>query len=81
MDEAKTASSDRWRRCWGRVSGIVNTCHDGDSFEEFIARNPQLLDCQLPERHYSSETLWSAGARREWVEPDLLPLPSSTQSR
>jgi hypothetical protein len=44
-------------------------------FEAFIAAYPQLLDKDLPARHWSHETLYSDAARAAWVDPDLLALP------
>jgi hypothetical protein len=32
-------------------------------------------DKNLPLRHYSPHRLFSAEARRAWIEPDLAPLP------
>jgi hypothetical protein len=48
------------------------------SFEEFCAKNPELLDSQLAAllKHYRRETLFSPAARAEFVEPDLMPLPA-----
>ena len=43
-------------------------------FDRFIARHPELLDRDLPSRHYSRERLASDDARAAWVEPDLEPL-------
>jgi len=34
----------------------------------------QLLDKDLPRRHYSAERLASEAARQSWVEPDLRPM-------
>jgi hypothetical protein len=45
-------------------------------FEQFIAAYPQLLDKELPARHWRRETLYSEAARAAWVEPDVLALPS-----
>jgi len=44
-------------------------------FSAFTAAYPHLLDTRIIQRHYSREHLWSDAARREWVEPDLQPLP------
>jgi len=44
-------------------------------FEELLAGHPQLLDKDLPLRHWTRERLGSAQARQGWVEPDLAPLP------
>ena len=35
----------------------------------------ELLDKDLPLRHWSRELLWSEAARAQWVDPDLRPLP------
>jgi hypothetical protein len=61
---------------WTRlVAAHLDSC-DRPTFAEFMNENPALLDAGLPERHFSPTTLWGARARREWVEPDLSPLPS-----
>jgi hypothetical protein len=44
--------------------------------ESFVGAVPLLLDKSLPERHWSRSLLWSETARREFAEPDLLPLPT-----
>jgi hypothetical protein len=53
---------------------------DAASFEEFCARNTDLLDSKLSAllRHYRKETLFSARARAEFVEPDLAPFPGAS---
>jgi hypothetical protein len=48
---------------------------DCADFGDFAGRYPALLDKRLLSRHYRSATLASAEARRDWVEPDLLPFP------
>jgi len=47
------------------------------SFDDFLLNSPRLLDPGLMRRHYRPETLAGERARREWVEPDLIPLPVS----
>jgi hypothetical protein len=47
-----------------------------DSFEEFLERNPDLLDGGLIEHFYSRELLLSALARTAWIAPDLRELPT-----
>jgi hypothetical protein len=47
-----------------------------DSFEEFIERNPALLDTRLIQQFYSSELIRSGPARASWSTPDLHPLPA-----
>jgi hypothetical protein len=46
-------------------------------FGTFARRYPALLDKRLLSRHYRSSTLAAEPARRDWVEPDLLPFPRS----
>ena len=46
-----------------------------DDFEALLAEQPHLEDKGLPQRHWTSGALWSDAARRDWVEPDLRPLP------
>jgi hypothetical protein len=45
------------------------------TFDEFIARNGDLLNRQLPGRYFSSEALQGTTARKNWIDPDLAPLP------
>lgn len=49
----------------------------GEDWEAFRARNPELLLWPSPvlARHFSGALLSSAAARREFVPPDLAPLP------
>lgn len=47
-----------------------------EPFETFMKAHPELLNGGLLERHYRKETLDSEEARREWVEPDISPLPA-----
>jgi hypothetical protein len=64
-------------RFWTRVVGYhVERRPDFSDFEQFISAYPQLLDKELPTRHWRRETLYSEAARAAWVEPDLLALPS-----
>ena len=46
------------------------TCAD-----DFIDRSAVLLDSRAMLTHYSPELLFSTGARREFVAPDLDPIP------
>jgi hypothetical protein len=62
---------------WARVVGYhVERQSDLTDFEQFIAAYPQLLDKELPARHWRRETLHSDAARAAWVEPDIIALPS-----
>lgn len=46
----------------------------GDDFDEHLARFPILMNKNAQKHHYSPTVLASERARREFVEPDLLPL-------
>lgn len=46
------------------------------SADDFIAKNPILLDSRSMLTHYSAELLFSPEARRDYVEPDLDPIPA-----
>jgi hypothetical protein len=54
-----------------------------DTFAEFSARNPDLLDRSLAALliHYRRETLLGPEARAAFVEPDLSPLPGGRKQR
>ena len=45
------------------------------SADDFIAKNPELLDSKIMLTHYSASVLFSADARESFVEPDLDPIP------
>jgi hypothetical protein len=63
-------------QCWVRlVAGALADAPHRCSFEQLVARSPELLDKSLPLRHYSRERLFSDAARAAWVEPDLRELP------
>lgn len=50
------------------------------SFEEFIAREPRLLDSSIMMTHYSKERLSSPEARAGFMPPDREPIPARRQS-
>ena len=52
-------------------------CESDDcrSADEFIDRNPVLLDSRIMLSHYSAEVLFSSEARQRFVEPDIEPIP------
>lgn len=45
------------------------------SADEFIDRNPRLLDPKIMLSHYSAEVLFSPEARRRFVDPDIQAIP------
>lgn len=63
-------------RVWMRLvrAGLDITPGIAD-LDEFLFCHPWLLDKASPFRFYSRGVLLSDGARREWVGPDLHPLP------
>jgi hypothetical protein len=53
---------------------MKRTTHAGSS-DEFIERNPVMLDSGIMLTHYSAGLLFSPEARAGFVEPDLDPIP------
>ena len=43
--------------------------------DDFIDKNPAMLDSKIMLSHYSAEVLFSDKARHAFVEPDLEPIP------
>ena len=62
-------------RSWVQCVAVHRERWPAASFEEFLDRNPQLLDAGLLGHFYSSDLLFSGQARSEWVAPDLHALP------
>ena len=61
---------------WARAVASALAGDPGTAgFAGFVARHPELLDKDLPRRHYRPESLTGETARREWVAPDVRPLP------
>jgi hypothetical protein len=64
-------------RFYVHVIGVfVRSAHPNSPIDELSrALIEQWGDKNLPLRHYSPHRLFSAEARRTWIEPDLAPLP------
>lgn len=63
-------------RFWVWVVVLLRGQHPGlPDVDAAVKSFPHLLDKDLPLRHWSRAEMWSGHARREWTEPDLLPLP------
>ena len=63
-------------RFWVHIVGhMVEARPDISDFPAFVAAFPQLLDKDLPYRHWRRETMNTPAARAQWVEPDLVALP------
>jgi hypothetical protein len=61
---------------WVRCVAVHRERWPAASFEEFLDRNPQLLDSGLLGHFYSPGLLASGQARSAWVTPDLRALPA-----
>ena len=63
-------------RAW--LLGVHHFMHrtpEASSADDFIARNPLLLDSKIMLTHYSADLLFSPQARADFVEPNLDPIP------
>lgn len=58
------------------VRHFMDRAGDTDSFDDFIARDPRLLDASVMTTHYSKERLASPEARATFVTPDRDPIPA-----
>lgn len=61
------------------VHHFMNKTGSAGSADDFIDRNPQLLDTKIMMTHYSAEVLFSDEARAAFVQPDLDPIPRYEQ--
>ena len=60
---------------WARlVATASKNSNSHDSFHEWIATHPELLDRDLLRRYYSPGRLEGLQARCGWLDPDLKPL-------
>lgn len=59
------------------VRVIAGRVEPGEGFPDFRERNPDLFDKSLSavRKHYTKKLLFSAKARKAFVEPDRAPLP------
>jgi hypothetical protein len=57
------------------VDHFMKRSTECSSSAEFMQPNPQLLDSKIMLTHYSAEVLFSAEARRSFVEPDIQSIP------
>jgi hypothetical protein len=63
-------------RAWLHFVAVHMQRWGADSFEEFLERNPDLLDSKLIQHFYSRELILSDPARASWIAPDLGRLPA-----
>lgn len=57
------------------VEHFMHRTPESASADDFIERNPVLLDSGIMLTHYSAELLFSDSARAGFVEPNLDPIP------
>lgn len=57
------------------VAHFMNQSAPCESAAAFMALNPQLLDSRIMLTHYSAQLLFSAEARKSFVQPDIDPIP------
>lgn len=57
---------------------MKNTSYS-ESADHFIDQNPDMLDSKIMMTHYSAEVLFSEQARREFVAPNLDPIPNRSE--
>lgn len=61
---------------WVRLVSERAAAGTGRDFTAFLHDNPCFQRRDLLEDYYSREVLFSAGARSQFIEPDLRPLPT-----
>jgi hypothetical protein len=76
MHGAEHKYHETMTRAWLHFVAVHNQRWGAETFEEFFARNPDLLDSALIEHFYSRELILSEPARASWTAPDLRRLPA-----
>ena len=57
------------------VRHFMENTPSSESSDDFIEKNPGMLDSKIMMSHYSAEVLFSDEARAKFVEPNLDPIP------
>ncbi|HBE92896.1 MAG TPA: hypothetical protein DDW55_10335 [Gammaproteobacteria bacterium] len=57
------------------VHHFMSKTDSSESADDFIEKNPVMLDSKIMMTHYSAEVLFSDQARQSFIEPDLGPIP------
>ena len=57
------------------VRHFMENTPSSESSDNFIEKNPRMLDSKIMMTHYSVEVLFSDEARAKFVEPNLEPIP------
>lgn len=63
-----------------QIGRALEGAPEGESFPEFLERNPHLQDKRLVLQYYSQPVLMSEEARESWVEPNRAPLETPPRS-
>jgi len=67
---------DTITRSWLHFVAVHMQRWGADSFDEFLKRNPELLDGTLIEHFYSRSLLFNDASRASWSTPDRHRLPA-----
>jgi hypothetical protein len=63
-------------RAWiDAVRHFMEKTPSAESADDFMEKNPRMLDSKIMLTHYSAEVLFSDEARAKFVEPNLEPIP------
>jgi hypothetical protein len=76
LHEAEGKYHETMTRAWLHFVAVHVQRWGADSFEEFLERNPDLLNSGLIQHFYSRELIRSETARAAWAAPDLRALPA-----
>jgi hypothetical protein len=57
------------------VRHFMELCPESNSGDAFMESDPRMLDSEIMMTHYSAELLFSDEARKQFVEPDISPIP------
>jgi hypothetical protein len=75
-DEPTRGYHETMTRAWLHIIHTTMRIYGGvESADAFVQSQPQLLEKKNLRLFYSPELIMSAAAKREFVEPDLAPLP------
>ncbi|MFZ0090151.1 MAG: hypothetical protein WAL63_11630 [Solirubrobacteraceae bacterium] len=67
-------------RAWLHFVAVHDQRWPADSFDQFLERNPDLLDRDLIGHFYSRDLILSDRARLAWIDPDRRRLPALAQA-
>ena len=58
------------------VQYFISQTDNSNSADSFINSKPEMLDSKIMLTHYSAEVLFSDNARKDFIEPNLEPIPT-----